>query len=80
MKEDRAQPQQEKPVHGELLTVEEGAKYIRMGKTLFYECLKKGLFSYYRPSKGKILIDSAVLDDWLRKSEVPAGTTLPGNI
>ena len=79
MKENKTLPQQEKPVRGELLTVNEAAKYIRMGKATFYECINAGQISYFRPPKGKILVDTADLDDWLRVSKVPAGT-VPGNI
>jgi excisionase family DNA binding protein len=69
---------QEKPVRGELLTIDEAARYIRMGKTTFYECVKEGKIPFFRPPKGKILLDTADLDDWLRVSRVPAGTA-PGN-
>ncbi|GMO39813.1 MAG: hypothetical protein Pg6C_00470 [Treponemataceae bacterium] len=57
----------EKPFRGQLLTINEAAKYIRMGGTTFY------------PPEGKILLDTADLGDWLRVSKVPAGTLL-GNI
>ena len=79
MKENNGQPQQEKPVRGELLTIDEAAKYIRMGKSTLYECINKCEIPFFRPPRGKILIDSADLDDWLRMSKVPAGT-VPGNI
>jgi excisionase family DNA binding protein len=69
----------ENPVRGQLLTIDEAAKYIRMGKTTFYDCINSGDISFFRPPWGKILLDTADLDDWLRMSKVPAGT-VPGNI
>ena len=77
MRENRAVQQQEKPVRGELMTVDEAVKYIRMGKTSLYECLGREIPFFRRPT-GKIVIDSADLDDYLRMSRVPAGT-VPGN-
>ena len=62
----------EKPVRGELLTVDEALKYIRMGKTSLYGCLGREIPFFRRPT-GKIVIDSADLDDYLRMSRVPAG-------
>ena len=79
MKSTNIQPHQERSVRGELLTVDEGAKYIHMGKTTFYDCLKKGQIPCTHPPRGKILVDTADLDDWLRMSKVPAGTAVPGN-
>jgi len=69
----------EKPVRGELLSIDEAAQYIHLGKTSLYKCIKNGDISFFRPPKGKILLDTAVLDEWLRNSLVPAGT-VPGNI
>jgi hypothetical protein len=37
MRESKAVPQQERPVRGELVTIDEAAKYIRMGKTTLYD-------------------------------------------
>ena len=65
--------QQEKPVRGELLTIEEGAKYIHLGRTTFYQCINNGDIPYFSPPKGKMMVDSADLDDWLRMSKIPAG-------
>jgi excisionase family DNA binding protein len=79
MKENKAVPQQEKPVRGQLLTIDEAARYIRIGKTTLYNCVKVGAIPFFRPLRGKILLDTADLDDWLRVSKVPAGT-MPGNI
>lgn len=79
MKESMAETKKEKPVRGELLTFEEATKYIRMGKTTLYECIKDGTIPFFRPPRGKILFDSEDLNDWLRASKVPAGT-VPGNI
>jgi excisionase family DNA binding protein len=79
VKESKAVPQQERPVRGQLLTINEAAQYIHMGLTTFYECVNTGKIPFFRPPKGKILLDTADLDDWLRMSKVPAGT-VPGNI
>jgi excisionase family DNA binding protein len=79
MRESKAVPQQEKPVRDQLVTIDEGAQYIRMGKTTLYDCIKRGDIPFFRPARGKILLDTADLDDWLRRSKVPAGT-VPGNI
>ena len=79
MKESKAAPREGKPVRGELIDIDEAAKYVCMGKTTFYECINKGLITYFRPPKGKILLDTADLDDWLRVSKVPAGA-VPVNV
>jgi excisionase family DNA binding protein len=78
MRESKAVPQ-EKPVRDRLVTIDEGAQYIHMGKTTLYDCIHRGDIPFFRPSRGKILLDTADLDDWLRNSKVPAGT-VPGNI
>jgi len=78
LKENKVKQHEEKPFRGELLTIDEAAKYIRMGKSTLYECIKKCEFSFFRPPRGRILIDSADLDDWLRIGKVPADT-MPGN-
>lgn len=65
---------QEKPVRGELLTIDEAAKYIHIGKSTLYECIDDGIFTVFRPPRGKRLIDSADLDDWLKMAKIPAGT------
>ncbi|MDR0708441.1 MAG: helix-turn-helix domain-containing protein, partial [Spirochaetaceae bacterium] len=62
-----------------LLTVNEAAKYIHIGLTTLYECVHNGALPFFRPPRGKILLDTADLDEWLRISKVPAGTA-PGNI
>jgi excisionase family DNA binding protein len=79
MKESKTVPQQEKPVRGQLVTVNEAAKYIHVGLTTMYECVHSGVIPFFRPPMGRILLDTADLDDWLRISKVPVGT-LPGNI
>jgi excisionase family DNA binding protein len=66
-------------ISGQLLTINEAAKYIRMGLTTLYDCVHSGAIPFYRPPRGKILLDTADLDDWLRISKVPAGR-VPGNI
>jgi excisionase family DNA binding protein len=75
----KAVPQQENLVRGQLLSVKEATEYIRLGKTTLYDCVHSGAIPFFRPPRGKILLDSADLDDWLRISKVPAGTA-PGNI
>jgi excisionase family DNA binding protein len=71
--ENKAVRQQEKPVRGQLVTVREAAKYIHMSLTLLYECIRRGKISFFRPPRGKILLDTADLDDWLRVSKVTVG-------
>jgi excisionase family DNA binding protein len=66
--------QTEKPVRGELLTVSEAAEYIHMGKVTFYDCIKHGEIPFFRPPRGKLLVDTFDLDEWLRVSKIPAGT------
>jgi excisionase family DNA binding protein len=79
MKESRDVTRQGKPVRGELITVSEAAKYIHVGLTSLYQCIRRGKISFFRPEKGKILLDTADLDDWLRVSKVTAGM-MPGDI
>jgi len=57
-----------------MLTLEEASKYLRMGKSTLYECVNDGLIDCHRPPRGKILFNIEVLDAWLDRSEVPAGT------
>jgi excisionase family DNA binding protein len=64
VKENKAVP--------ELLTVDEAAQYIHMGRTTFYECIRDGSIAFIRPPKGKILVRKTVLDTWLSTYEVPA--------
>jgi len=70
---------QESPVRGELVTIDEASKRIHLGKTSLYYCIRTGKLRYFQPTMGKILLDTADLDDWLRNSVVPAGA-MPGNI
>jgi excisionase family DNA binding protein len=79
MRESKAASRQEKPVRGRLVTIDEGAEYIRLGKTTLYDCIHSGKLPFFRPPRGKLLLDTADLDDWLRVSKVPAGT-VPENI
>jgi excisionase family DNA binding protein len=72
VKESKNIQQQEKPVRGELLTIDEAAKYIRLGKSTLYGCINKGIITFFRPPRGRILLDTADLDEWLRISKVPA--------
>jgi len=62
----------------ELLTVDEAARYIHMGKTTFYDCINKGIIASVKPPRGKILVRKAVLDAWLSTNDIPA-STMPGN-
>ena len=68
MREGKTIPQPESA----LLTVDEAANYIRMGKTTFYECLNDGSIAFIRPPRGKILVKKTVLDTWLNTHEIPA--------
>ena len=79
MRENKAVPQKEKPVRGELVTVDEASRYIHLSKTNIYACTKNGSLPFFRPPRGKILFDTADLDDWLRMSKISAGT-VPGYI
>jgi excisionase family DNA binding protein len=79
MRDSKAAVPQEKPVRGKLLTVSEAAEYIHMGRVTFYDCIRHGEISFFRPPRGKLLLDTADLDEWLRISKIPAGT-VPGNM
>ena len=59
---------------GKLLTLAEAAKYIHIGQSTLYECVRKCRIRYYKPPRGKILFNIDDLDAWLDKSEVPPGT------
>jgi len=61
-------------VRGELLTVEEGAEYSHIEKDSLYYCVNKALIRSFKPPKGKQLIDSADIDDLLRKNMIQAKT------
>jgi excisionase family DNA binding protein len=47
MRQNNAGPQEEKPVRGGLLTIDEAAGYIRMGKTTLYECINDGIIPFF---------------------------------
>ena len=57
-----------------MLTLEEAARYLRMGKTTLYECVHDNSIRHFRPPRGKILFKVEDLDAWLDTSEVPADT------
>jgi len=57
-----------------MLTLEEAAKYLRMGKSTLYECVNDNSIRCFRPPRGKILFNVEDLDAWLDKGEIPAGT------
>jgi excisionase family DNA binding protein len=76
VRENKAASQQENPVRGELVTVKEGAKRIHLSITNTYGCIHRGEIPFFRPPVGKILFDTADLDDYMRKSKVPTGTVL----
>ena len=70
MKGNKTITLQEKPFRGELLTVKESAKYAHEGLTTMYGLVKKGSIRSFQRDKngqGRILIDSAAIDDWLRE-------------
>jgi excisionase family DNA binding protein len=81
MRKSSAVPQEEKPVRGKLLTMEEAAEAIGMSKEWIYKHMKKGTlpFPYFVPCPGKRLIDSMDIQDWQRITKIPAGAT-SGNI
>jgi excisionase family DNA binding protein len=70
--------QQGKPVRGELLIAKEAAKYIHVSMTSLYYSVRIGKISFFRPPVGKILFDTADLDEYMRKSKVSTGKA-PGN-
>jgi predicted DNA-binding transcriptional regulator AlpA len=59
-------------VRGELLNVTEAAKRSGMSKRWIYNQLRSPSppFDWFRPSCGKILFDSADIDDWLNQIKV----------
>jgi predicted DNA-binding transcriptional regulator AlpA len=77
----KAEPQGEKPVRGDLLTMEETAEKIRMSTKWIYAHMENGTlpFPWFMPSPGKRLIDSADIEDWQRIIKIPAGK-MPGDI
>jgi predicted DNA-binding transcriptional regulator AlpA len=81
MRGSKAEPQEEKPVRGNLLTMEEAAGKIGMSKEWIYKRMQKGLlpFPWFMPCPGKRLIDSADIEDWQRITKIPAGS-MPGDI
>jgi len=76
-----AVPQEDKPVRGCLLNMEEAAEKIGMSKEWIYKRMRTGTlpFPWFMPCPGKRLIDSADLEDWQRVTKIPAGVA-PGNI
>jgi len=72
MKENKAMNQGK--YKDKLLTLDEAAKYLRIGKSTLYECVSKCRIRYYKPPRGKILFNIDDLDSWLDKSEIPVGT------
>jgi excisionase family DNA binding protein len=55
-----------------MLTLDEAAKYLRMGKSTLYK--NKNKIRCFRPPCGPMLFNIEYLDAWLDKSEIPAGT------
>jgi excisionase family DNA binding protein len=70
---------QEKPVLGRLVSVAEAAKYLHIGLTNTYKYINDGTLTFVRYPKGKLLIDTAVLDDFIRMSTV-YGRFTAGNV
>jgi excisionase family DNA binding protein len=68
----------EKPVNGELITAKEASKYIHVGLTTLYYGVRCGKIPFFRPPVGKILFDTAQLDEYMRVSNISTGTA-PGN-
>ena len=56
-------------VRSVLLTLKEAAKYLRIEVPTFYEIKDSIPIPHFKPPKGKILFDSAVLDDFLNNSK-----------
>ena len=62
--------EQQKPVRGVLMTIQEGAKYIGQGKTWLQDRVRNRQIPAFEPDPvlgGGWRVDSAVLDDILRK-------------
>ena len=55
-----------------LLTLDEAAKYLRMGKSTLYRCRHK--IGCHEPPVGKITFEIQDLDAWIEKSKISAGT------
>jgi len=74
-------PQEEKPVRGKLLTIEEASEKTGLSKEWLYKRMQSGTlpFSWFMPSPGKRLIDSVDIEEWQRKTKIPAGV-MPGNV
>jgi excisionase family DNA binding protein len=72
MKENKAADQGK--YQGKMLTLDEAAKYLRMGKSTLYDCVNKNSIRCFRPPRGPMLFNVEDLDAWLDKSEIPAGT------
>jgi excisionase family DNA binding protein len=65
-------------VRGKLLTVREVAAFLRVSKRWIQNHMKDGTFplAWYLIGKRDYAIDSADLDEWLRKTMVKAGEAL----
>lgn len=75
MRGSKAVPQEEKPVRGELLTMEEASEKIRLSMKWIYNHMENGTlpFPWFMPSSGKRLMDSADIEDWQRTTKIPVG-------
>jgi predicted DNA-binding transcriptional regulator AlpA len=76
MRGSKAVPQDEKPVRGELISMSEAAKRTGLSKRWIYYHMKLNTlpFPWFKNSIGKRFIDSADIDDYLRRCKI-----LPGN-
>jgi predicted DNA-binding transcriptional regulator AlpA len=63
----KAEPRKDKPVRGDLINIQGAAKRSGMSVKWIYACIAADdlPFDYIRPVKGKILFDSADIDDWV---------------
>jgi len=57
---------------GKILTLDEAAKYLRMGKSTLYAKSSKGIIPCFPQSQGKKLFNIDVLDSWLEGNEIAA--------
>ena len=57
-----------------MLTLNEAAKYLRLGKSTLYECANKCMIRSYKPPRGPKLFNVDDLDKWLDIAEIPAST------
>jgi excisionase family DNA binding protein len=61
-------PKKSPEIRGELLSIREAAEYISLSYETIRQLVKNNKISYRNPTGGKVLIDSAELDDLLKNT------------